>query len=78
MAVALQLESGTARIWHSIPREDASQAQNNINSKRRRDGKTATGRWITPIFANIEPENGGGYQLTVANDPDREVHDAME
>ncbi len=78
VAAGLMVQSGKAKIWRGLTREDAVAAQNNITNKRRRDGKDDRARWITPIWANIEPESDGTYQLIIVNDPDREAHDAME
>ena len=76
VAVALGLGGSEARVWHNIPENQAKTAQSNVTNKRRRDGK-ARGRWITPIWVNIEQESVG-YRVIIANDPDREAHDAME
>ncbi len=77
VAVALSLDPSEARRWHNIPEDEAKAAQSNVTNKRRRDGKDEQGRWRTPIWVNIAREDTG-YRVTIANDPDREAHDAME
>lgn len=78
VAVALGLGPSEARVWRNILEDQAKTAQSNVTSKRRRDGKDERGRWRTPIWVNIAREPAGTYRVIVANDPDREAHEAME